>query len=77
MDEADRQGEGVASTSTIAELEGQSAFMRLLGAHFDEARGDRVTGWLEVGADHHQPWGLVHGGVFTAIIETFATVGAY
>ena len=70
-------GERVASTSTTAELEGKSAFMRLLGAHFDEARGDRVTGWLEVGADHHQPWGLVHGGVFTAIIETFATVGAY
>jgi 1,4-dihydroxy-2-naphthoyl-CoA hydrolase len=78
VDEADCPGgEGVASTSTVAELEGQSAFLRLLGAHFDEARGDRVTGWLEVGADHHQPWGLVHGGVFTAIIETFATVGAY
>jgi uncharacterized protein (TIGR00369 family) len=51
--------------------------MRLLGAHFDEAHGERVTGWFEVGADHHQPWGLVHGGVFTATIETFATVGAY
>jgi 1,4-dihydroxy-2-naphthoyl-CoA hydrolase len=66
-----------ASTSATAIPEGRSAFMQLLGAHFDEARGDRVTGWFEVGADHHQPWGLVHGGVFTAIIETFATVGAY
>lgn len=66
-----------ASTSVTAGLEGQSAFMRLLGPHFDQAREDRVTGWFEVGADHHQPWGLVHGGVFTAIIETFATVGAY
>jgi 1,4-dihydroxy-2-naphthoyl-CoA hydrolase len=66
-----------ASTNVTAGLAGQSAFMRLLGPHFDEARADRVTGWFEVGADHHQPWGLVHGGVFTAIIETFATVGAY
>jgi 1,4-dihydroxy-2-naphthoyl-CoA hydrolase len=66
-----------APTSATAIPEGQSAFMRLLGAHFDEARGERVTGWFEVGADHHQPWGLVHGGVFTATIETFATVGAY
>jgi uncharacterized protein (TIGR00369 family) len=65
------------STTPAADLEGQSAFMRLLGVHFDQARGDRVAGWFEVGADHHQPWGLVHGGVFTAVIETFATAGAY
>ena len=67
----------MASTTPTAELEGQSAFMRLLGVHFDQLSGERVTGWFEVGADHHQPWGLVHGGVFTAIIETFATLGAY
>ena len=66
-----------APTSATAELAGRSAFMRLLGPHFDEARADRVTGWFEVGADHHQPWGLVHGGVFTAVIETFATAGAF
>jgi len=44
-----------ASTSVTAELAGQSAFMRLLGPHVDQARADRVTGWFEVGADHHQP----------------------
>ena len=66
-----------ASTTSTAELEGQSAFMRLLGVHFGQLGGGRVTGWFEVGADHHQPWGLVHGGVFTAVIETFATTGAY
>jgi 1,4-dihydroxy-2-naphthoyl-CoA hydrolase len=66
-----------ASTTSTAELEGQSAFMRLLGVHFDQLSGERVTGWFEVGADHHQPWGLVHGGVFTAVIETLATTGAY
>jgi 1,4-dihydroxy-2-naphthoyl-CoA hydrolase len=66
-----------ASTTPTAELEGKSAFMRLLGVHFDQMGGGRVTGWFEVGADHHQPWGLVHGGVFTAVIETFATTGAY
>ena len=26
---------------------------------------------------HHQPWGLVHGGLYTMAIESFATVGAY
>ena len=65
------------STTPAADLEGQSAFMRLLGVHLEQTRGDRVAGWFEVGADHHQPWGLVHGGVLTAVIETFATAGAY
>jgi 1,4-dihydroxy-2-naphthoyl-CoA hydrolase len=65
------------STTPAADLEGQSAFMRLLGGALgSDARGPR--GWLVWGgADHHQPWGLVHGGVFTAVIETFATAGAY
>jgi uncharacterized protein (TIGR00369 family) len=26
---------------------------------------------------HHQPWGLVHGGLYTTVVETFATVGAF
>ena len=28
-----------------------------------------VAGHLEVGADHHTPWGVVHGGVYTAALE--------
>jgi 1,4-dihydroxy-2-naphthoyl-CoA hydrolase len=35
-----------ASTTPTAELEGQSAFMRLLGMHFDQLGGERVTGWF-------------------------------
>ena len=62
---------------TAEDPEGPSAFLRLLGLHLDEARGDRVAGWFQVGPDHHQPWGLVHGGVYTAVIETVATTGAY
>lgn len=67
----------MASDLDSAGLRGDSAFMQQLGIHFDETGSVRVTGWLDVGAEHHQPWGLVHGGVFTAVVETFATVGAY
>ena len=28
-----------------------------------------------LGPEHHQPWGLVHGGVYTAAVETAASVG--
>ena len=58
-------------------LEGDSAFMRLLGLSFEEMGPERVVASFETGPDHHQPWGLVHGGVFTAVIETAATTGAY
>jgi 1,4-dihydroxy-2-naphthoyl-CoA hydrolase len=58
-------------------LEGESAFMKLLGLSFEEMGSDRVVAFFETGVDLHQPWGLVHGGVFTAVIETVATTGAY
>ncbi len=58
-------------------LEGESTFMRILGLSFEEIGPERVTASFETGPDHHQPWGLVHGGVFTAAIETVATTGAY
>ena len=35
-----------------------------------------VTGWIDLGPEHHQPWGLVHGGVYTTAIESAASVGA-
>ncbi len=59
------------------DLEGPSEFMRLLGLHFVELDPARVIGRLDLGADHHQPWGLVHGGVYASAIETAATTGAY
>jgi 1,4-dihydroxy-2-naphthoyl-CoA hydrolase len=58
-------------------LEGESVFMKLLGLSFEEVGPERVVAFFETGPDLHQPWGLVHGGVFTAAIETAATTGAY
>jgi 1,4-dihydroxy-2-naphthoyl-CoA hydrolase len=57
--------------------EDQSAFMRLLGLSFEEVGPDLVVANFYAGPDHHQPWGIVHGGVFAAVIETVATTGAY
>ena len=37
----------------------------------------RVSGSAAADERHHQPWGLVHGGLYTAAIETFATIGAF
>jgi 1,4-dihydroxy-2-naphthoyl-CoA hydrolase len=58
------------------DLTAPSEFMRLLEIEFDERGPTRVTGSVAADARHHQPWGLVHGGLYTAAIETFATTGA-
>jgi uncharacterized protein (TIGR00369 family) len=31
---------------------------------------------IDLGPAHHTPWGVVHGGVYTAAIESAASVGA-
>jgi 1,4-dihydroxy-2-naphthoyl-CoA hydrolase len=58
-------------------LSGASELLRLLEPEFEEQGATRVTGSIAADERHHQPWGLVHGGVYTAAIETFATVGAF
>jgi uncharacterized protein (TIGR00369 family) len=50
--------------------------MQAAGLELDEIGPTHVTGSIELGPEHHQPWGLVHGGVYTSAIETAASVGA-
>jgi 1,4-dihydroxy-2-naphthoyl-CoA hydrolase len=54
-----------------------SELMRLLEIDFDECTPTRVSGTIAADERHHHPWGLVHGGLYTTAIETFATSGAY
>jgi len=54
----------------------RSAFMVATGLTLEEVSASRVTGTLELGPDQHTPWGIVHGGVYAAVIETAASSGA-
>src|ERR1700692_453943 len=58
-------------------LIGSSEMMRLLEIECEESGPPRVSGSVAADERHHQPWGLVHGGLYTTVIETFATTGAY
>ena len=31
---------------------------------------------IDLGLDHHTPWGVVHGGVYTIAVESAASIGA-
>jgi len=61
----------------MTDLVEPSELMRLLEIEFDQITPTRVSGSVAADERHHQPWGLVHGGLYTAVIETFATTGAY
>ncbi len=54
----------------------ESEFLTAIGIRFSHVARDRVEGDMDLGPRHHQPWGLVHGGVFTSAIETAASIGA-
>jgi len=54
-----------------------SQLMELLDIQFDEISPNRVTGSIAADERHHQPWGIIHGGLYTTVIETFATTGAF
>jgi 1,4-dihydroxy-2-naphthoyl-CoA hydrolase len=51
-------------------------WLAALGFTVDELTGTRVTGHIELGAEHHTPWGVVHGGVYATIVETAGSLGA-
>ena len=38
-----------------------SAFVAATGLQLTEVTGTRVAGHVEVGPQHHTPWGVVHG----------------
>ncbi len=47
-----------------------------MGLRFVRATADEVVAELEIGPQHRQPYGIVHGGVHSGVIETIASVGA-
>ena len=53
-----------------------SEFLRIAGLRVEEVGGTRVRGSLTLGKQHHTPWGVVHGGVYAAAVESAASIGA-
>jgi len=54
----------------------ESAFVAGIGLELEELSRTRVVGHIQLGSDHHTPWGIVHGGVYAAAIESAASLGA-
>ena len=58
------------------DLASSSRFTSATGFVPDEMTGARVTGVVDLGPDQHTPWGVVHGGVYCAVVESAASIGA-
>jgi 1,4-dihydroxy-2-naphthoyl-CoA hydrolase len=65
-----------APSLEAAPLESASAFVKTAGLVLDQVSGSRVTGYIDLDSTHHTPWGVVHGGVYSAAVETASSVGA-
>lgn len=54
----------------------RGGFNEGLGLRFVHIAYDEIRAEIPVGPHLHQPYGLVHGGVYASIVETLASTGA-
>lgn len=57
-------------------FEARPTYVGLTGIELTDASPDHCEGRLEINPNHHQPYGVVHGGVYCTLIETLASTGA-
>jgi 1,4-dihydroxy-2-naphthoyl-CoA hydrolase len=50
-------------------------YVGLTGIDLTDASTESCTGKLVINENHHQPYGVVHGGVYCTLIETLASTG--
>jgi uncharacterized protein (TIGR00369 family) len=58
------------------ERESAGNFQELLGMELVELSGDKVVFTCPIRPELHQPYGILHGGVYCSIVETAASVAA-
>lgn len=57
-------------------FEGRPTYVGHTGLELTDASVDHAEGRLEIKEFHHQPYGVVHGGVYCMMVETLASTGA-
>jgi 1,4-dihydroxy-2-naphthoyl-CoA hydrolase len=68
---SERASAASSETTTIP-----GGYNTAMGLSFVSATRDEVIAELEVGQQHLQPYGIVHGGVYCGVVETTCSVGA-
>jgi 1,4-dihydroxy-2-naphthoyl-CoA hydrolase len=70
--------DGVEDTAVAAPvpLKPMDGFNTTLGTEFVEVSADRVVVRCPIQPHLHQPYGIVHGGVYCSLVETAASIAA-
>ena len=67
----------MSETDLVATINSHlGGFAASIGLRFTGASTEEVAAELEIDERHLQPYGLVHGGVLSAMVETLCSVGA-
>lgn len=57
-------------------MEHEDSFSECLGLNFSEISGEKVIATWTAGPEHHQAYGIVHGGVHASVVEELGSYGA-
>jgi len=66
----------MAPVTQEMEIGAKDGFNNVLGTEFVDVSPDRVELRCKIKPHLHQPYGIVHGGVYCSLVETAASVGA-
>jgi uncharacterized protein (TIGR00369 family) len=64
------------STANVSFEIPPGTFVDYLDLDLQEVTGDRVVATWTAAPKHHQPYGIVHGGVHCSVVETLGSLGA-
>lgn len=63
-----------SSTEYLANLPAPGAFAESTNLQITELTTSTLTGYADLDSTHHQPYGIVHGGLYATIVETVGSV---
>ncbi len=67
----------MANSENVPQAVALGGFNKALNLSFVRTTASEVVAELPITSEHHQPMGIVHGGVYCAMVETVCSVGAY
>jgi len=65
-----------ASRAVAGAAADEDNWSRTLGLRFAQVTPARVVAYLDADQRHHQPYGVLHGGVYCGVVEAVASYGA-